>query len=130
VHAVALVTQYDAPTRRALKFAEALEPGSLVALNVCTEVAGTNELIAQWARRLIDIPLRCAYPLGDDPVLEFVDSLRREHPDDAVVVVVPVVAVPHWWQHPLHRPPDPTITRRLAGLDRVMIAEVPWQLGL
>lgn len=125
LHAVAVVTQLDAPTQRALLFAEALRPRTLVALNVCVDGRQTNELIAQWARRRIDIPLTSVYAAGRDPVVEYVDGLRQQHPAEVVMVVLPVVAVPRWWQRPLHRPSDPSLHRRLARFDRVMITEVP-----
>jgi hypothetical protein len=132
IHVVVVVTELDAPTQRALQFAEAFRPRSLVALNVCTDLTQTTGLIKQWASRRMDIPLKSVYPMDDDtdPVLHYVDRVRREHPAGVVMVVLPVVAVTGWWQRQLHRLPDPTLARRLSRMDRVMIAEVPWQLGL
>lgn len=130
IHAVVVVAKLDAPTQRALQFAEAFRPRSLVALNVCADPSQTAGLIRQWASRLIDIPLRSEYPTDDaaDPVLRHVDRVRAEHPAGVVMVVLPVVVVTRWWQRPLHRQPDPTLARRLSRTERVMITEVPWQL--
>ena len=133
IHAVVVVTELDGPTQRALQFAQAFRPRSLVVLNVCTDVRETTGLIEQWASRRIDLPLKAVYAVNDDttdPVLDHVDSVCREHPAGVVMVVLPVVAVSRWWQGLLHRLPDPTLARRLSRMDRVMIAEVPWQLDL
>jgi hypothetical protein len=132
VHAVVVVTQLDAPTQRALQFAEAMRTRSLVALNVCLDAAESRVLLDAWARRRIDVPLTSVYPMrGDaDPVLRYVDRLRRDDPDGVVMVVLPVVAAARWRQRLLHRLPDPTLGRRLSRLDRVMVAKVPWQLRL
>ena len=130
VHAVVVVTRFDAPTQRALLFAEAMGVRSLVALNVCVDATETRVLIEQWARRRIDVPLTSVHRMGQDadPVLRYVHSLRHDHPDGIVLVVLPVVAAARWRQRLLHRLPDPTLGRRLSRLDGVMIAEVPWQL--
>lgn len=132
LHAVVVVTEFDAPAQRALLFAEAFRPRSLVALSVCTDARQATGLIKQWATRRIDIELKCVDAMYDatDPVVDYVDGVRRKHPNGVVMVVLPVVAVTRWWQRPLHRLPDPTLARRLSHMNRVMIAEVPWQLGL
>lgn len=130
LHVVVVVSDFDAPARRALRFAETHRPRSLVVLNVCTDSKRTAALIEDWASRRIDIPLKCAQPMaGDrDPVVNYVDMLRHKDPAAVVMVVLPVVAVARWWQRPLHRLEDPTLPRRLSSLDRVLVAEVPWQL--
>ena len=133
IHAVVVVTEFDGPTQRALQVAQAFRPRSLVALSVCTDVRETTGLIEQWASRRIDLPLKTVYAMDDDttdPVADYVDRVCREHPAGVVMVVLPVVAVSTWWQGLLHRLPDPTLARRLSRLDRVMVAEVPWQLDL
>lgn len=130
LHAVVVVGEYDAPAQRALQYAAALRPSSLVALNVCTDRAQTARLIQQWARHRLDTPLQSVLAADEhhDPVLDHVERVCREHPADLVAVVLPIVATSHWWQRALHRPPDPSLPRRLAPLSRVMVTEVPWQL--
>jgi hypothetical protein len=127
---VVVISDFDAPARRALRFAEAHRPRSLVALNVCTDAKRTAALIQAWASRRIDVPLQCAQPMADDPdpAVSYVDGVRRKDPAAVVMVVLPIIAVPRWWQRSLHRLEDPTLPRRLSRLDRVLIAAVPWQL--
>jgi hypothetical protein len=127
---VLVISDFDAIARRALRFAEAHRPRSLVVLNVCTDNERTAALIEAWASRRIDVPLKCAQPMADDPdpVVNYVDRLRQKDPAAVVMVVLPVVAAPRWWQRPLHRLEDPTLPRRLSSMDRVLIAEVAWQL--
>ena len=130
LHVVVVISDFDAPARRALRFAEAYRPRSLVVLNVCTGANRTAALIEAWASRRIDVPLTCAQPMAEDPdpVVTYVDRRRRKDPAAVVMVVLPIVAVARWWQRPLHRLEDPTLPRRLSSLDRVLIAEVPWQI--
>lgn len=130
LHVVMVISDFDAAARKALQFAEAHRPRSLVVLNVCTNAKRTAALIEAWANRRIDVPLKCAQAMADDPdpAVSYVDRLRRKDPAAIVMVVLPVVAAPRWWQRPLHRLEDPTLPRRLSFLDRVLIAEVPWQL--
>lgn len=130
LHVVVVISDFDATVRRALRFAGAHHPRSLVVLNVCTDTQRTAALIAAWASFQIDVPLKCAQPMADDrdPVVSYVDRLRRRDPAAVVMVVLPVIAAPRWWQRPLHRKEDPTLPQRLSRMDRVVLAEVPWQL--
>lgn len=128
LHAVVVVDQFDASTQQALLYAEALDPQTLIALNVCVDETRTGELVAQWARRRIDTPFTSIHPTTPDPALEYVADLQQRYPEAMIVVVFPVVAVRRWWLRALHRPADPSLPHRLAALDRVLVAEVPWQL--
>lgn len=129
LHIILVVSDFDASVRRALRFAEAHHPRSLVALNACTDGRRTDALVKEWASRRIDVPLHCAQPTSEDPdpVVNYVDTLRCRDPASVVMVVFPAIAVARGWQRSLHRLDDPTLARRLSRLDRVLIAEVPWQ---
>ena len=38
----------------------------------------------------------------DEPLLQFIDQVRREHPDRLVAILVPEVVKQHWWDFLLH----------------------------
>lgn len=130
LHVVVVLHTLDKAALRALSFAEAHRPRSLVALHVCTDTKRTAALMEAWARRGIDLPLTCSQPTPEDrdPILSRVVALLESDPAGMVMVVLPVIATAHRWQRPLHRYEDPSLRRRLSFLDRVLIAEVPWQL--
>ena len=65
-----------------------------------------------------------------EPLLQFIDQVRREHPDRLVAILVPEVVKQHWWEFLLHNfraeHLRSSILRR--GDRRVVVVNVPWYL--
>src|SRR4051794_10363750 len=131
VHAVVLVSNLLAPTLRALAFAEATRPASLVAVKVSAEDA-PDALPAEWEDRNVPVPLiviESPYRETVRPVVRYVRHLRREHPGDVISIVIPEYVVDHWWQQLLHNQTALRLKARLRSEPAVTITSVPWQLG-
>jgi amino acid transporter len=131
VHAVVLVSNLLAPTLRALAFAEATRPASLVAVKVSAEDA-PDALPAEWEDRHVPVPLiviESPYRETVRPVVRYVRHLRREHPGDVISIVIPEYVVDHWWQQLLHNQTALRLKARLRSEPAVTITSVPWQLG-
>ncbi|MCG7426477.1 APC family permease [Helcobacillus massiliensis] len=129
--AVVLVTALNRPAIRALDVAAASRHMEVEALTVKNDEARTRQLIDRW--RDLDIPmsLRIVYsPYREfsGPILAYVSSLTRRHPDDVVVVYIPEYLVGHWWEALLHNHAMNRLKHQLTMLPRVVIATVPWQL--
>jgi hypothetical protein len=132
IHAVVLVSRLHTPTLRALAFARAIRPSTLVAVTVRTNPAETDELLREWAARDVPVPLTVLdspYREVTFPVLEYVRKIRRESPRDVVCVFVPEYVVGHWWEHLLHNQSALRLKARLLFQPGVMVTSVPWQLG-
>jgi len=94
------------------------------------EGAGARDLVAEWERRGLDIPLRLiASPYREvtRPVVEYIASLRRSSPRDLVLVYIPAYRTSRWWKAMLHHQSGLRLSTRLANLPGVMIASVPQQ---
>jgi Amino acid permease len=131
IHAVVLVSNLLAPTLRALAFAEATRPASLVAVKVSAEAAD-DALPAEWEDRGMPVPLvviESPYRETVRPVLRYVRHLRREHPGDVISVVIPEYVVAHWWQHLLHNQTALRLKGRLRLEASVTVTSIPWLLG-
>ncbi|MDP9293383.1 MAG: APC family permease [Actinomycetota bacterium] len=131
IHAVVLVSNLLAPTLRALAFAEALQPASLVAVKVSAEDM-EDPLPAEWEDRGMPVPLmviESPYRETVRPVLRYVRHLRREHPGDVISVVIPEYVVAHWWQRLLHNQTALRLKGRLRLEPSVAVTSVPWLLG-
>ena len=131
IHAVVLVSTLNAPALRAVAFARATRPATLVALTVRANPADTDQLARQWSER--DIPVSLTVldsPFRDitGPVLEHVKELRQGHPRDVVSVFIPEYVVSHWWEHLLHNQSALRLKARLLFQPGVMVTSVPWQL--
>jgi hypothetical protein len=131
IHAVVLVSNLLAPTLRALAFARATAPASLVALTVAAE--GDDDVLArEWEERGVPVPLlvvESPYRETVRPVLRYVHQLRREHPDDVIAVVIPEYVVARLWEHALHNQTALRLKARLLFEPSVTVVSVPWVLG-
>jgi amino acid transporter len=131
VHAVVLVSNLLAPTLRALAFAQATAPASLVALKVSAEDI-EDPLPAQWDERAVPIKLvvvESPYRETVRPVLRYVRHLRREQPGDMISVIIPEYVVRHWWLHLLHNQTALRLKARLLFEPAVTVTSVPWVVG-
>jgi amino acid transporter len=132
IHAVVLVSRLHTPTLRALAFARATRPDTLVALTVRSNSVETAALERQWIERDIPVPLvTLDSPYRDltRPALDYIRQIRRESPRDVVSVFVPEYVVGHWWEHLLHNQSALRLKARMLFLPGVMLTSVPWQLG-
>jgi amino acid transporter len=132
VHAVVLVSRLNTPALRALAFARATRPSSLVALHVGTSQADTDKLMAEWDARNVPVALTVLdSPYRDitRPALEYIADIRRLSPRDVVAVFVPEYVVEHWWEQFLHNQSALRIKARLLFQGGVMVISVPWRFG-
>lgn len=132
VHGVVLVSRLNTPALRALAFARATRPSSLVALQVGTSQADTDKLMAEWDARNVPFALTVLdSPYRDitRPALEYIADIRRLIPRDAVAVFVPEYVVEHWWEQFLHNQSALRIKARLLFQGGVMVISVPWRFG-
>lgn len=132
VHSIVLVSKIHKPTLRALSYAKLMRSsGPLEALSVNVDTAETKALQAEWERHGIDVPLKILdspYREITRPIIDYVKSLRKESPRDAVSVYIPEYVVGHWYEHLLHNQSALRLKGRLLFTPGVMVTSVPWQL--
>ena len=101
-----------------------------------------NEVEDLWQRNVISpletagkkVPelvfLRSPEMQAFSPMAEYVLKVERDEPDRQIVVVVPELAVRHWWQKPLHNYRNRFLKWVLyaRGSQRIMVIDVPWYL--
>ena len=133
VHAIVLASRLHQPTLRALTYAQSTHPTVLEALTVDTGDGGAEHLLDAWEEADIAVPLTVLdSPYRDitRPVINYVRSVRRESPRDLVVVFLPEYIVRHWWEQILHNQTALRLKTVLLFTPGVVVASVPWQLGL
>jgi amino acid transporter len=130
-HVIVLVSKLHSPTLRALAYAKATRPHDLTALTVSVDPAEAQELLAEWDRRGIDVPLTVIdspYREVTRPILEHVRRIRLDSPRDVVTVFIPEYVVGHWWEQLLHNQSALRLKTRLLFQPGVMVTSVPYQL--
>ncbi|MEU6484177.1 APC family permease [Streptomyces sp. NPDC046887] len=131
VHSIVLVSKLHRPTLRAVGYAKLMRSDKLEALSVNVDPAETKALRDEWERRSINVPLKILdspYREITRPVIEYVKSIRRENPRDAVSVIIPEYVVGHWYEHLLHNQSALRLKGRLLFTPGVMVTSVPYQL--
>lgn len=133
VHAIVLASRLHQATLRALTYAQSTHPTSIEAVTVDTGDGGAQALLEAWddaelpvALTVLDSPFRDI----TRPIVSYVRSVRRESPRDLVVVFLPEYLVRHWWQQALHNQTALRLKTALLFTPGVVVASVPWQLGL
>jgi amino acid transporter len=131
-HAIVLVSKVHQPTLRAVAYAQATRPDTLTAVTVNVDDKDTRTLQAEWERHDVPVPLAVIdspYREINRPILNYVESVRRDSPRDVVTVFIPEYVVGRWWENLLHNQSALRLKSRLLFEPGVMVTSVPWQLA-
>jgi amino acid transporter len=131
VHAVVLVSKVHKATLRAVNYARATRPSTLVALIVDVDPVATEALKAEWERRGVPVPLQILdspYREITRPIITYIKQVNRSSPRDVVSVFVPEYVVGQWWEQLLHNQTALRLKGRLLFMRGVMVTSVPYQL--
>jgi hypothetical protein len=131
-HAVVLVSTVHKPTLRAIAYAQATRPDSLIGLTVNVDEVDTRRIQKAWDEHDIPVPLtvlESPYREITRPIVDFIKSMRRDSPRDVVTVFIPEYVVGRWWEHLLHNQSALRIKTRLLFEPGVMVTSVPYQLA-
>ncbi len=131
-HSIVLVSKLHLPTRRAVAFARATRPDVLEAVTVNVDEPDTRQLVREWEKSGIPVPLKVIespYREITKPVVDYVKRVRRTSPRDVVTVFIPEYVVGHWWEQLLHNQSALRLKGRLLFEPGVMVTSVPWQLN-
>jgi len=130
VHALVLVSRLNVPALRALAYARATRPFSLVALTVRTNPRETERLMAEWRARDVPVPLTVLdspYRDMSRPAVDYIADIRRRGPRDVIAVYIPEYVVVRWWEQLLHNQSALRLKARLLYQPGVMVTSVPWR---
>lgn len=132
---------WDKLATRSLRFARRLSE-DIHAVHVASGRDET-ELSEHW-ERLVAAPARTAgepvpelvvrhscYRRFFGPLVEYVQELRRRHPERDLVVLVPSVAPRHWYERPLHNERGALLKALLRARtdDHVIVVSLPLRLA-
>ena len=120
------IPRLDRVSVRALADAVSLRQ-PVVALHVSPTEEESKRFCEYWHAwgnhvplELVQSPYRAVIP----PVVAYVGSLHAQRPELTVTVIVPDLAVRHWWQRPLHDDTAARLRHALAPLAKVVVTSV------
>ncbi len=91
-------------TRRALAYAHSISSHP-IAVSVVFDEHETEAFKEKWKRRGNGtelLLLQSPYRSFNEPLLAYIDELRRRDPEAYITVVLPEFLPAHWWEHFLH----------------------------
>jgi amino acid transporter len=120
----------------------ALLSDNIIAVHISTDRVYKRRLKKLWVEKVeqpakavnlavprlevIDSPYRKIY----QPILEFINKIKKENPDRLVAVVIPELEEPHWYEYLLHNLHGKVLRSLLYfnGDDRTIVINSPWYL--
>jgi amino acid transporter len=124
---VVLVGTVHKGVLEAVQYARELAPERLIAVSVVTDHEEQDKLAAEWTARGMPIPLHTiASPYREltGPVLDYLDELDAESPDDVITVVIPEF-VTKWSSQWLHNQSAFALKARLLYRPNTVVTSVP-----
>lgn len=111
----------------AIEYARSLKPERLMAVSVVTDDEQGLKLMEDWTAHEIPIPLHTlASPYREltGPVMEYLDELDAEDPDDVITVLIPEF-VTKWSSQWLHNQSAFALKARLLYRPNTVVTSVP-----
>jgi amino acid transporter len=130
---VVLVGGINRGVLQAVAYARSMSPDTLLALSIVNSAEEEQRIVDSWRRHQVPIELRTVFsPFRDltQPILDALDELDDERPDDVITVVLPEFVVEHWWDQALHNPSALVLKAALRQRPNTVIASVPVQIGI
>jgi amino acid transporter len=115
---------------RAVRYARSLSPDVRV-VYVETDPAGTDDIRSAWQRWGEGVPLvvlKTHYRSLMEPLLDYIEQVDAERPDDFVTVVLPEFVPGRWWHHLLHNQRALLIKAALLFKPNTVVISVPYHL--
>jgi amino acid transporter len=114
----------------ALRYARGLST-DVRAFYVETDRAATEEILRDWQRWGEGMPLvvrRSPYRSLMEPLLDYIEEVDAERPDNFVTVVLPEFVPSRWWHHLLHNQRALLIKAALLFKRNTVVISVPFHL--
>jgi amino acid transporter len=115
----------------ALRYAETLSD-DVRAVYVDVDAKSTDQVRTEWEiwggrARLVVLP--SPYRSVMEPLLEYIEQVEAERPDDYTTVILPEFVPARWWQHLLHNQRALLIKGALLFRPNTVVTSVPFHLA-
>ena len=81
-----------------------------------------------WGGKVQLVILPSPYRSVMEPLLEYIDRVEKEQPDDYISVILPEFVPAKWWQHLLHNQSALLIKGALLFRPNLVVTSVPFHL--
>jgi amino acid transporter len=115
----------------ALRYAETLSD-DVRAIYVDVDPAGTTQIKKDWETwggQVNLVVLSSPFRSVMEPLLEYIERVENERPEDYVTVILPEFVPARWWQHLLHNQRALLIKGALLFRPNTVVTSVPFHLA-
>jgi uncharacterized membrane protein len=115
----------------ALRYAETLSD-DVRAIYVDVDPAGTTQIRKDWETwggKVNLVVLSSPFRSVMEPLLEYIERVETERPEDYVTVILPEFVPARWWQHLLHNQRALLIKGALLFRPNTVVTSVPFHLA-
>jgi amino acid transporter len=115
---------------QAIEYARSFSP-DVRAVYVDVDPNATQAIRCDWARAEMDVELvvlDSPYRSLMEPLLEYIEQVDAESPDDYVTIVLPEFVPARWWHHLLHNQRALLIKAALLFKPNTVVTSVPFHL--
>jgi hypothetical protein len=129
---VILVGSINRGVLHAVAYARSMHADRIVAVSVVNSPEDEQRILDAWDDFQLPVELRTVFsPYRDltGPVIDVIDELDAERPDDVITVVIPEFVVEHWWDQALHNQSALMIRSKLRQRPNTAITSVPVQVS-
>jgi amino acid transporter len=115
----------------ALRYAETLSD-DVRAVYVDVDTAATEQVRREWTTwggRVKLVVLESPFRSVLEPLLEYIEQVENERPEDYVTVILPEFVPARWWQHLLHNQRALLIKGALLFRPNTVVTSVPFHLA-
>ena len=129
---VVLIGTVNRGVLHAIAYARSMRPDRLVAISVVASAEEEERIVDAWEQFELPVELRTIFsPYRDltGPVLQVIDELDAERPDDVITVVIPEFVVEHWWDTVLHNQSAVVLRAKLRQRPNTAITLIPVQVS-
>jgi hypothetical protein len=125
--AIVPVSTLNRATVRALAYAVSLRQPVLALHVTPTEEEGERfrQYWRAWGEHVPLEVIESPYRAVVAPTIAYIESLHAQRPDLTLTVIVPELALRHWWQRPLHDNDASRLRRALEPLSKIVVTTVP-----
>jgi amino acid transporter len=126
-------------SERAICFALGISE-DITAVHVSFNKDVSDQLKTSWEKCVVEPATESGYPAPRldivqspyrdlfQPLLDYVEKVKRKHPGRRIAIVIPELVEPRWWEYLLHNHPAASLKASLLfnGDERVMVISIPW----
>lgn len=121
---------------QSIAYARSISP-QVVAAHVSIDASDTEAIRQSWERFRARLPkeeetklvvIESPYRSLLRPLLSYIDTLHKLHPNDILTVILPEFIVDHWWQRILHNQTAAQVKTALLSRPGIVVTNIPQHL--